>query len=397
MSSESPTSASDIASARRGEVSADPSLLGCTVILARSIPGESKSMDVVAEALVRGLRSACPSLRVKVITPPRSLANASVLSKVMKYAFKYFVYPILLLSKRGDIYHIVDHSYAHLAYILRLTGRPVVITCHDLVNFDQDVPLQSMLSSILSLRVWHWTVRGLKRASHVVAVSGRSAQDVVRHLRVPTERVTVVHNGIDGVFRPLPPEKAVAFRRHHSVGETEYCLLHVGGSRPRKNVITVLRALRHLREQGHPFRFWKVGKDLSPEQAAYVREHHLEDSVTYLGSLSEQDLVLAYNAADVFVFPSLLEGFGLPVLEAMACGTPVITSNTSSLPEVAGDAAILVEPTDEEAIAEAAIRLCTETGFRAAQVQRGLQRAHCFTWGRAARRVADVYASVWAV
>ena len=169
--------------------------------------------------------------------------------------------------------------------------------------------------------------------------------------------------------------------------------MNVGSNNSRKNVSTFLEVLSVLKTLGLQIHFWKAGADFNSEQKDFIKNHHLEDSITYLGKPDEHTLVQIYSAADILVAPSLYEGFGMTVLEAMACGTPVISSNVTSLPEVAGDAAILVEPKDVQAIANAVCRL-KDDDYRNSLITKGLARVQKFTWENTAEQIIDVYKQI---
>ncbi len=175
-------------------------------------------------------------------------------------------------------------------------------------------------------------------------------------------------------------------------------LLYVGSEEPRKNLPRLMLAFRDLHEQFPDLRLIKLGSVQYGPQAGELRrqviELGLQDAVLFLDHVSDDDLAGFYNLAALFVFPSLLEGFGLPVLEAMACGTPVVTSNAASLPEVAGDAALLVDPLDVVQLTHAMQRVLTQPELAAGLRRKGLARAAMFTWERTARETIAVYERV---
>ena len=197
------------------------------------------------------------------------------------------------------------------------------------------------------------------------------------------------------LFQPTSPEVAASIRQRHGMAADTLCLLNVGSNHPRKNILIILKALRKLKQQGLPVCFWKVSADFTDEQKAYITEHRLESSVVYLGKPAPEELIQLYGTADILIAPSLQEGFGLTILEAMATGTPVITSNVSAMPEVAGDAAILVNPHQEDAIAAAVQTLYQDPTYRHTLIEKGFQRAQQFTWQATAEKVAQVYESLF--
>jgi glycosyltransferase involved in cell wall biosynthesis len=228
----------------------------------------------------------------------------------------------------------------------------------------------------------------LQRASRLIAVSDATAGDLERLLGVSGRRVHTVHEGLD-------PRFAAAAERSTRPGPStlpERYLLFVSTLEPRKNVVGVLRAFRHLAEGGYPGSLVLVGRwgwRTEPIRAELARSP-VAGRVVQLDYVERSDLPELYRRADALLFPSWLEGFGLPLLEAMACGAPVVTSDRSSMPEVAGDAALLVDPSDPERIATAVAVLLADAGLRRRLVDAGTRRVARFTWDRAAAATAEV-------
>jgi glycosyltransferase involved in cell wall biosynthesis len=365
------------------------------VVICRDMPGESISMDVYADGLVTALRELHPQWEVFETNPrPTGVKGASSIAEGMhKYYEKFLRYPLSLRQYKADVYHIVDQSYAHLAYWLK--DVPIVITCHDLINFRQPENLwQRARFPPLSMAAWRFSVKGLHKAHHILADSRYTAQDIKQMVDVDAKRITVIPFGLDTTFRQIQQEDLIqSSRTKYGVSSEKICLLHVGGNDPRKNVTILLEVVKVLRTREIPAVLWKIGADFTPQQKQLIEEYGLEGKTTYLGQMSHKDwaLILAYNAADIVIIPSLYEGFGMPVLEAMACGTPVIASNVSSLPEVAGDAARLVSPEDVEGIVNEVIHIAHDPIFRQRLINRGLSRAKIFFWNVIAPKIAKIY------
>lgn len=227
----------------------------------------------------------------------------------------------------------------------------------------------------------------VRRADRVLADSEATRADLVELLGTPPEKVEVLYSGVDARFRPLPQE-GERERLRTRYGLDRPYVLSVGTLQPRKNYIRLIRAFARLSPRETVLviaggRGWLYEEVL--EEAA-----RFPDRVRILGFVEEEDLPALYRGARLFVMPSFYEGFGLPVLEAMACGVPVVCSGVSSLPEVAGDAALLVDPTDEEGLAEAMRRALEDEPLRERMRARGLARAASFTWDRAARQLLGV-------
>jgi len=231
----------------------------------------------------------------------------------------------------------------------------------------------------------------MRQTNQVIAVSSNTAQDIQKFLTIPPQQITVALNGVDPHFRVLLPETIAPLRQQYTASPETICLLHVGGTHQRKNILTVLRVIERLRTQGVPVCLWKTGSQFVTEQKKFIQDHQLEQHIIHFGNPDQDTLVSLYNAADILLSPSLYEGFGLTIVEAMACGTPVITSNVSSLPEVAGDAAILLEPTDVEGIVSAVIHLKQDSARYHSLSNRGKMRAESLNWKKTTESVARVY------
>jgi glycosyltransferase involved in cell wall biosynthesis len=235
------------------------------------------------------------------------------------------------------------------------------------------------------------------QADAVIAVSESTKQDAVEHLGLDPLCVHVVHNGVDASFRPLPPTAVADTLRSLDITPQGY-ILHIGTVEPRKNLVRLVQAYHQVRQELAQLtpKLVQVRMKgwLHEDVLTQVHTLNLEDDVIFLGQVGSDLLPVLYNGARLFVYPSIYEGFGLPVLEAMACGTPVITSNVSSLPEVAGDAAILVDPYDVTQIAEAIEQMLTDKDQRVMSGQRGLVRSAQFTWEATARKTLKVYEDV---
>jgi glycosyltransferase involved in cell wall biosynthesis len=235
------------------------------------------------------------------------------------------------------------------------------------------------------------------QADAVIVISESAKQDVVEHLGLAPSQVHVVYGGVDSSYRPLP--HTVVAETSSSVGlvPQEY-ILSVGTIEPRKNLVRLIQAYHQVRRKFPHLtpKLVHAGMKGWMYQDVLTQVHtlDLEDDVIFLGRVESELLPVLYNGARLFVYPSIYEGFGLPVLEAMACGAPVITSNTSSLPEVAGDAAILVDPYDVTQIAAAMEQMLTDKNQRDTLGQRGLARSAQFTWEATARKTLKVYEDI---
>ena len=328
----------------------------------------------------------------------RAFRRAAPLARVAGYVDRYVTYQWRARGDDADISHIVDHGYGHLAF--SLDPGQTVVTFHDAMLLKiraREIPLDAypwftILGHDLSLAA-------IRRASRVIAVSRSSMGDLLRLTSVREERVRVVPNGVSERFlrADAGEDRNTTFpgagdRRAGPPASGPLRILHVGHCAPYKNIETILRAIPAIcKRLGAPVVFIKVGGSFTQDQRALVGRLGIEERVEHLGTVPLEDLPGIYARADLLLMPSLHEGFGLPALEAMACGTPVVVSNRGSLPEVVGDAGLLVEPHDIEGIARAAERLTTDAALRTDLVRRGRERARAFTWERTARETLAVY------
>jgi glycosyltransferase involved in cell wall biosynthesis len=230
-----------------------------------------------------------------------------------------------------------------------------------------------------------WSCR---RARRIIAISENTRRDLVALFGIPPERVDVVPPGVSPSFGPLPPDQVAAFRR--AKGLPERFVLYLGTLEPRKNLITLLEAFARLRPGVKLVLAGGTGW-MFAEVFARVQALGLEGKVVFPGYVPDEELPLWYNAATVFVYPSLYEGFGMPPLEALACGTPVVVSNASALPEAVGDAGVLVRPDAVDEWAQALERLLDDAALRAELGARGRAHAARFSWERAAAGTVAVY------
>lgn len=299
-------------------------------------------------------------------------------------------------DRRDGIAHFTRIHGASLLLLRRLDRS--VVTVHDLgaLLCPEDRAIGSALDRFL-LRL---SLAGMRRAGRIIAVSAFTKRCLVRALGVDPARVDAIPHGVDaGRFAPVPEARAILADRYRlAVSPEARIALYVGSEQPRKSLPTLVRALSELRRGGHAVHWLKVGPALHPPGRARLLELidacGLTDHVTFVDTVSDDDLPLFYGAADVYVQPSVWEGFGLPVLEAMACGTPVVATSAPALAEVAGEAAHLVAPRDPIALSEAIAGVLSDSRRADDLVERGARRAREFTWEKAARLTIASYARV---
>ncbi|MFZ1400618.1 MAG: glycosyltransferase family 1 protein [Candidatus Promineifilaceae bacterium] len=298
--------------------------------------------------------------------------------RLLRILWEQFIWPWQLRRKRVDLLH-------SMAFVTPLFSRcPAVITVYDLsfYHFPERFP------ALQRLYLSSQTRRSCQRARRIITISESSRQDVHRFLGVPLNRIDVVVPGVDPVYRPLPPDEVTAFRQKHGLGRF---VLHVGTLQPRKNIPVLIEAFAR---QGDPdLKLVLVGGKgwLYDEIFRQVQALGLVERVIFTGYVPDDDLPHWYNAAELLVFPSVYEGFGLPVVEAMACGTPVIAANSSSIPEAVGDAGLLFAPDDVETLAGQITAVLTNAALKDTLRQQGLAHAQTFSWVRAGWETAVVY------
>ncbi len=297
--------------------------------------------------------------------------------------------PLRLLRERVQLVH-EPH------YVLPPATRcRSVVTIHDCIHLMFPQYLPNRLALVYA-RASMWSA--VRQADRILTVSEASRRDILRFFPVRPEKVQVIHNAIDArLLLPADPARMDLVRQRYQLDHP--FVLYVGNIKPHKNVERLIAAFGRAREAGpDDLKLLIVGDELSryPSLRQMVHRHKLDKHVRFLGYQPAATLASFYRLARAFVFPSLYEGFGLPPLEAMACGTPVVTSNVSSLPEIVGDAALLVDPTDVDAIADGIRRAVHDDSLRQTLIARGLTRARQFSWSTSVARTHQVYMDVLA-
>ncbi len=362
-------------------------------------PSECRpSMDRYGRTLERALRYLDPPLNVHTVTPPPWPEHddspfGRLAENVGKYRVRYADYPRRVSGESATVHHIVDHSYAHLA--ATLGPRRTVVTCHDLMLLRMaDGRIPGARTSRVALTAFRYAVRHLRRAARVVCVSQATADDVQRYLDCDPARVQVVHSGVADHFRAPAAERVARLRERLELPEIPL-LLHVGGADAYKNIEGALRVVHALR-QTHDVDcgFVKAGQRLTTDQWRLARSLGLESRIAETGYMPEPDLPALYACCQVLLTPSHWEGFGWPALEAMACGTPAVTSDCAAFRETAGDAALQANATDTRGLAAAAARLLKDDERRRGAQAAGLALARRFRWDRTARALGEIYATV---
>lgn len=325
---------------------------------------------------------------VKPVTGPLG-RNASL----EKMIWEQWTGPGVARRHQVDLLHV-----PHFASPFFTRSMPVVVTIHDVIPLRLPLYRASARARVYSTVV----ARAAQRATMVITVSQHAKQDMIDALKIPAERIRVTYEAAGEEYTPLKDEaKLAAVRAHYGI--TGRYVFYLGGLDARKNVPQLVRAFAQLLQRlddpglqlfisGNP---GKLGSPLFPDPRPVAAELGVSERILFR-FVEDEDKAAIYSGADVFVFPSLYEGFGLDPLEAMSCGTPVICSNRTSLPEIVGDAAISIDPDDLPGMAEAMYRVLTNLQLSEDLRIRGLQRAQQFTWHKTARETLAVYEEAFA-
>lgn len=288
--------------------------------------------------------------------------------------------PVEVITGEIDLYHATD-------FVLPPT-RPktiTVLTVHDLSFVRVPEAASPRLKAYLDKVV----PRSVQRADHILADSQATKDDLIALYGVAEDKVTVLLSGVDARFAPA---NNPSVRQKYGIGERPY-LFSVGTVQPRKNYSRAIHALARLREKGHDLNFVIAGGKGWLEDPIYetIRAAGMGEYVKMIGFADDADLPALYSHAECTVFPSLYEGFGFPVLESMACGTPVVTSMVSSLPEVAGDAALMIDPLDLDALTDAIQQILEDSQLKQRLIQAGFRQAAQLSWEKSAQQLHKFY------
>ncbi len=366
------------------------------VTIMRAMRGEYPSMETYADGLAAGLREAFPDWTVEEIEP-RELHNTGIDSKVARaangvrrYADRFWDYPRKAVATGSDVVHVVSDHYFQVARFRRPPGMRVVATCHDLIYYRFRKNIEQFAQFVgVSRAAQEFSMRSLRFCDHVVTLSQDNVSDLKSILGGQPDKISIIHNAVPGHFVPATQATRAAARERLGLEENLFFIMHVGTVEPRKNVDAILEALALLK--GENVLFLKAGITFTEAQQARITTLGIAPMIRHLGKIPNEKMVAIYHASDALVFPSLYEGFPFPIVEAMASGTPVITSTASSLPETAGGAALLADPHDYPALATAIRRLRDDPNLRADRIAAGFERVRDLTWRKNAETVGGIY------
>jgi glycosyltransferase involved in cell wall biosynthesis len=355
------------------------------------------SMDLVGDMLFQHLQQR-EDIAASQLRPRMQLSRFSHTRPVRLFA-RFAHYPRLLRSMRSDydVFHIVDHSYSHLVH--ELPAHRTIVTCHDLDAF------RSLLDPVTERRsgpfraMMRRVLRGMQAAAHVICDSAATRDNILHHRLIPADRITVVHNGVHPAFSPVSDPLHDEQLNRLLGRQPNLCpeLLHVGSTIPRKRIDVLLRVFAAARRHHPGLRLIRLGPDFNSQQRKLAKELRVESFIDHLSQLNVHTLSACYRRASLLLQPSDAEGFGLPVVEAMACGTPVIASDIPALREVGGDAAAFCPVADVEQWASTLLdMLHALDSSRLLFSQRAIQNAARFSWRNHAQQMTDIYSRVTA-
>lgn len=354
-------------------------------------PGIGRYVRSLAGALAPLLD---PAEHLTLLTDPQQpLAQAGVTSVPVAAspfsAAQQWRVPQVLRALHAGLYH---SPYYLMPY---RPGAPAILTVYDVIplRYPQYSSLRSRLLFRLTTRI------ALRAARQVIAITENARHDFISEFGVAPSRITAIPLAADPVFRGQSEEALVTVRGKYRLPDR--FVLYLGSNKPHKNLVGLVAAWVELlqdmrsREGATGTQLVLAGAwDERYPEARKLAESQENAAIRWLGPVPDADLPALYGAATVFIFPSFYEGFGLPVIEAMACGAPVICSNVTALPEVAGDAALLINPSDRTALVDALGRVLADDGLRAEMRERSLARAGEFSWGRTAQETLAIYRHV---
>ncbi len=294
--------------------------------------------------------------------------------------------PIWLSNEKADLFHLPQNGFR----IPTHSSCKLVVTVHDLIPYF----LPEMVRSSFLKRFTNEMPVILERADRIITVSATSKQDIIKIFKINPEKIVVIPSAPTSAYHPLPKAETENWLRR-TYGIKKPYILYVGGLNPRKNVAELIYAYAKIRRSlpgGQPLVILgPEGKHLSKLRLLGDALNITAEELIFPGFIDSSELPGFYNGADLFVYPSLYEGFGLPPIEAMACGTPVITSNVSSLPEVVGEAALTVNPYDTLELAETMLKVLSDDSLQSDLSKKGLQHSLKYNWSDIAEQVLQVY------
>jgi glycosyltransferase involved in cell wall biosynthesis len=350
-----------------------------------------RSMEIYTNALLNNFPEN-NQIEISLFQPEKTLWNKYLTNKfyIRTRFSRYIDYPTSIISKRNDYSHITDHTYAHLA--IALNPHRCIVTVHDLIPYLAWKGLMPTIHPTCRPFLFEYSTYFLKKVKKIIAVSHSTKLDLIEVLGLPENKIEVVHNGVDPIFRQLNNKLN---RQQDNLIQDGFFRVLIIGNNFYKNNKSSLAAIEHLESRYRcSIQVICLGNNLKQFEED-CRNFKLSIKPIFLNNISTTELVDLYNFCDCLLFPSLYEGFGFPPLEAMACGLPVIVSNIDALKEVAGGAAVIVEPTDIEEIATRLYRVLNDDNYRNDLILRGFERSKVFSWAATSKKILNIYRENW--
>lgn len=294
------------------------------------------------------------------------------------------LYPLIVAnkSKKNRVKHITSQNLAYLLKWLKLKN--TIVTCHDLIPWVYEKKHAAF---------WKYNIAGMKKADRIITVSEYSKSEIIKYLNYPEENIDIVYPAVN--HENYQKRRKEELLINPNIPNNYKIILYVGSEQPRQNVPNIIKAISKLKKKYPNIKFVKIGRPdfigAREENLNLIKHLKLEKNVIFVDYVPEKELPQWYNFADLFIYPCSYAGFGLPPLESMACGTPVITSNTTSLPEVVGDAGIMVDPDNIEELAIKMYNVLTNDSLAKGMAKKGLKRSKMFNWNESAKKTEQIY------
>ena len=306
-------------------------------------------------------------------------SGRNIFQNIDRYRYKLMVKKNI---KKDNIKHITSQEYAYLLNSIKMDRS--VVTCYDLIPWSYEKNRS---------KIWKNNMEGLKKADMIMTISEFSKVEIIKYLNYHEDKIHIINAAVDHDLYHENRDRTILSKNKLSLDQ-KY-VLYVGSETPRQNLKFLLKSFCELKKILPNVKLLKIGNSQSfgarKQLLKYITDMGLQKDVIFIGYVPEEELPKWYNASDLLVYPCLYAGFGLPPLEAMACGTPVISSNTSSLPEVIGDAGIMVDPDDINSMTQNMHEILINQDLQSKLIKKGLERAQTFTWDNAANETIKVY------
>lgn len=312
----------------------------------------------------------------------------SFVVKLPKKSYIWHLYSQFKLRENNFDLDII-HSPENSTLVTKLKNQKKIVTVHDIrQHVFPEFNIETILSYLLLSRT-------LKNADKIIADSNNTKKDLISYFHIPEDKIHVIYLAANKIFKPLNDQEIKAVKERYNLNFP--FILYIGNLTKHKNIPLLIKAFYDVKQMGCPQKLVITGKKKWKYKEIFntIDKLDLHDEVIFTGYVPEEDLPALYNSADLFVYPSIYEGFGLPPLEAMACGCPVVTSNASSLPEVVGDAGIMVDPNSANELSNAINIVLKNDVLRKNLVIKGLNRAKMFSWEKCAKDTISVYCEVY--